>query len=156
MLEDSSRETWRQHLRGPAPLSLAIAASVWVMLLLVVLFGDGTGEPSLNAGLPAPAPPVTRQFNQTLATGSEDLPLDDPRVVRTAATYEPEQIRIAIAGAQGIAVSWSSGNASFRLGQNLVESVVKTSGAEQSLVSSTGPQYHRTCRDGAVSFPTYT
>ena len=36
MAEDS----WKQQLKGPAPLGLGIAASVWVLLLLFVLIGD--------------------------------------------------------------------------------------------------------------------
>ena len=129
-------DSWKQQLKGPAPLSLAIAAVVWGALLLFVLFGeDSTELASHGLGLPVPAPPVTKPFNRRLATGSEDLPLDDARIRRTAATYEPEQIHIALAGPQGVAISWSSGNATFRLGQDASTTPVQTIGAAASQAS---------------------
>ena len=102
MAEDS----WKQQLKGPAPVGLGIAASDWGLLLLKVLF-EG------------------------------DLPYDDPRIRRSASTYEPEQIHLALAGHQAMVVSWSTGNATFRLGQDAGQSSegVETVGSAASQVS---------------------
>ena len=136
MLDDS----WKQQLKGPAPFSLAIAAGVWAILLLVVLFGDSSLD------MPASAP-VTRRFDTRLATGSADLPLDDPRIERRAGTYEPEQIHIALAGPQAMAVSWSTGNASLRMGQDM-SVMPNISGAEVSQVGLGLPEQVLWCLSG--------
>lgn len=131
-----SDDSWKQQLRGPAPLGLAIAGTVWVILLLLVLFGEDARQLAASStSMQVPAAPVTRPFDTRLATGSADLPLDDPRLQRTAATYEPEQISLALAGHQSMFVSWSSGNASFRIAPDAAANeAVETVGAAASQV----------------------
>lgn len=126
-------DSWKQQLKGPGALSLAIAAGVWIVLLLVVLLGGG-GRNASGLARPVPAPPITRPFDHRLQTGSDDLPLDHPRLQRTAAQYEPEQIHLALAGPQAIAVSWSTGNATLQLGQDAASHATPSVGAEKSEV----------------------
>ena len=47
----------------------------------------------------AVGPPVTVNFS-SFQTGSNDVPLSDPRLAKTANATEPEQIHVSLGGAE--------------------------------------------------------
>lgn len=61
-------------------------------------------------------PPVTVPFDSGVGAGSDDLPLDDPRVARPASAKPttPEQILLLLDDKPGVVVSWATGEGVVR------------------------------------------
>lgn len=67
--------------------------------------------------LDGPFEPVTRRFDQSLRRGSDDLPMDHPRLKRNVTSMYPEQIALAISTPSSMWVSWVTGKA--QIGSNV-------------------------------------
>ncbi|RZC62334.1 hypothetical protein C5167_024083 [Papaver somniferum] len=62
--------------------------------------------------LEGPLPPVTRRFDPSLWRGSDDLPMDHPRLRKRVSSMVPEQISLALSSLPtSIWVSWVTGDA---------------------------------------------
>ncbi|KAJ0092155.1 hypothetical protein Patl1_25874 [Pistacia atlantica] len=67
--------------------------------------------------LEGPFEPVTRRFDPSLRTGSDDLPMDHPRLKKNVTSIFPEQIALAISSPTSMWVSWVTGDA--QIGSNV-------------------------------------
>lgn len=63
--------------------------------------------------LDGPFVPVTRRFDASLRRGSDDLPMDHPRLRKNVTSNFPEQIALALSTPNSLWVSWVTGNNSF-------------------------------------------
>ncbi|CAN6486015.1 unnamed protein product [Victoria cruziana] len=61
--------------------------------------------------LDGPFTPVTRRFDPSLRRGSEDLPMNHPRVAKKVGSVFPEQVALAISSPTSMWVSWVTGDA---------------------------------------------
>ncbi|KAK2643886.1 hypothetical protein Ddye_019081 [Dipteronia dyeriana] len=61
--------------------------------------------------------PVTRRFDPSLRRGSDDLPMDHPRLKKNVTSIFPEQIALAISSPTSMWVSWVTGDA--KIGSNV-------------------------------------
>lgn len=69
--------------------------------------------------LEGPFPPVTRRFDSSLRRGSDDLPMDHPRLRKRVSPMFPEQISLALSSQPtSIWVSWVTGDA--QIGSNVI------------------------------------
>ncbi|KAI3870190.1 hypothetical protein MKX03_025786 [Papaver bracteatum] len=69
--------------------------------------------------LEGPFPPVTRRFDLSLRRGSDDLPMDHPRLRKRVSPMFPEQISLALSSQPtSIWVSWVTGDA--QIGSNVI------------------------------------
>lgn len=59
--------------------------------------------------LDGPFKPRTRAFDPSLRRGSDDLPMDDPRLKKKVTSNFPEQIALAISSPTAMWVSWITG-----------------------------------------------
>lgn len=59
--------------------------------------------------LDGPFKPYTKEFDSRLRSGSDDLPLYDPRVVKRVPAIYPEQIVISLSTPDAMWISWVSG-----------------------------------------------
>ena len=86
-------------------------AFVVFVLSLVVLIRSCTAEEGrqIPTTLDGPFKPYTKIFDSSLRSGSDDLPLYDPRVVKRVAAIYPEQINLALSTPDAMWVSWVSG-----------------------------------------------
>ncbi|KAF2314111.1 hypothetical protein GH714_022311 [Hevea brasiliensis] len=65
--------------------------------------------------LEGPFKPVTRTFDSSLRRGSDDLPMDHPRLKKNVTGNFPEQIALAISSPTSMWVSWVTGDAQIGL-----------------------------------------
>lgn len=56
-----------------------------------------------------PFQPTTRSFDPSLRRGSDDLPMDHPRLKRNVTSNFPEQIAIALSTPTSMWISWVTG-----------------------------------------------
>lgn len=61
--------------------------------------------------LDGPFKPVTRRFDPSLRRGSDDLPMNHPRLKKNVTSNFPEQISLAISSPTSMWVSWVTGEA---------------------------------------------
>nr|DAD36965.1 TPA_asm: hypothetical protein HUJ06_007606 [Nelumbo nucifera] len=61
--------------------------------------------------LEGPFRPVTRRFDSSLRGGSDDLPMNHPRLAKKVPSSFPEQIALAISSPTSMWVSWVTGDA---------------------------------------------
>ncbi|XP_010440539.1 PREDICTED: purple acid phosphatase 23-like isoform X1 [Camelina sativa] len=87
------------------PLLMMIALITSMSLLLA------SGEP-IATTLDGPFKPLTRRFDPSLRRGSDDLPMDHPRLrKRNVSSDFPEQIALALSTPTSMWVSWVTGDA---------------------------------------------
>ncbi|KAK9068728.1 hypothetical protein SSX86_012843 [Deinandra increscens subsp. villosa] len=67
--------------------------------------------------LDGPFNPVTRKFDPSLRSGSDDLPMNHPRLKKNVTSNFPEQIALAISSIDSMWVSWITGDA--QIGKNV-------------------------------------
>ncbi|KAK3445123.1 hypothetical protein EUGRSUZ_B02787 [Eucalyptus grandis] len=93
-----------------AILALAQAAA------MMAVMGEGGG--AIPTTLDGPFEPVTRRFDPSLRMGSDDLPMDDPRLKKNVTSSFPEQISLALSSdPSSMWVSWITGDA--QIGKNV-------------------------------------
>lgn len=59
--------------------------------------------------LDGPSKPVTQRLDPSLRRGSDDLPMDHPRLKRNVTGIFPEQISLALSTPNSMWVSWITG-----------------------------------------------
>ncbi|XP_051129157.1 purple acid phosphatase 23 isoform X2 [Andrographis paniculata] len=92
--------------------SLSISSSLLLLLLLLLIMAvaEMSAQP-IPTTLDGPFKPVTVRFNSSLRRGSDDLPMDHPRLRRNATGNFPEQIAIALSNPTSMWISWVTGDA---------------------------------------------
>ncbi|XP_065862881.1 purple acid phosphatase 23 isoform X3 [Euphorbia lathyris] len=68
--------------------------------------------------LEGPFKPTTRRFDSSLRRGSDDLPMDHPRLKKNVTGNFPQQIALAISSPTSMWVSWVTGDA--QIGSNVI------------------------------------
>ncbi|KAF5464921.1 hypothetical protein F2P56_014958 [Juglans regia] len=76
-------------------------------------------EARIPTTLEGPFKPVTQRLDPSLRRGSDDLPMNDPRLKKNVTSNFPEQIALAISSPTSMWVSWITGDA--KVGSNLTE-----------------------------------
>ncbi|KAL6971128.1 Purple acid phosphatase 23 [Sarracenia purpurea var. burkii] len=71
---------------------------------------------SVPSTLEGPFRPVTRRFDPSLRRGSDDLPMDHPRLKRNVTSMFPDQIALALSSPSSMWVSWITGLAKRNFG----------------------------------------
>ncbi|XP_004301530.1 PREDICTED: purple acid phosphatase 23 isoform X2 [Fragaria vesca subsp. vesca] len=94
---------------------------LWMIITSLVLFlvtkmvlGSDHRIPTTLEG---PFKPATRRFDPSLRRGSDDLPMDHPRLKKNVTLNFPEQISLAISSPTAMWVSWVTGDA--QIGKNV-------------------------------------
>lgn len=98
-------------LRGGS-VRMGISRARLVVYALAVLIGSVVAvedRRQIPTTLDGPFKPYTKTFDRSLRSGSDDLPLYDPRVVKRVAAIFPEQIALALSTPDAMWVSWVSG-----------------------------------------------
>ncbi|KAK8518040.1 hypothetical protein V6N13_083094 [Hibiscus sabdariffa] len=88
-----------------------IFISIFIVTKLVV---SGKHIPTTLEG---PFDPTTIRFDPSLRRGSDDIPMDDPRLKKNVTSMFPEQIALALSTPSSIRVSWVTGDA--QIGPNV-------------------------------------
>lgn len=106
---------WKE--RGWRLLVVMECSRGWALVLpsfLVLLFASFVGAADEAKRIPTtlegPFKPYTKKFDTNLRTGSDDLPLYDPRIVKRVPAIYPEQIFLALSTPDAMWVSWVSGD----------------------------------------------
>ena len=84
---------------------LCLAQTIFLIIIAELLAG-GDGIPTTLEG---PFQPVTHRFDSRFRRGSDDLPMDHPRLRRNVTSFFPEQISLAISSPTSMWVSWVTG-----------------------------------------------
>ncbi|WOL18251.1 purple acid phosphatase 23 isoform X1 [Canna indica] len=96
----------------------ASATSLLLLLLLPFLFTAVPQVGGISTTLDGPFAPTTRRFDPSLRRGSDDLPIDHPRLAKRVKSPFPEQISIAASYCpSSLWVSWITGDA--QIGTNV-------------------------------------
>lgn len=96
--------------------AMVSACAVVLSALVAQLWGIGGENVSIRSTLDGPFEPVTVPFDEGLRGHAVDLPSTDPRVVKRAKGFEPEQISLSLSSSyDSIWVSWITGSSSFIL-----------------------------------------
>lgn len=80
-----------------------------IAIILQIILHVGVISQSIPTTLEGPFKPVTRSFDPSLRRGSDDIPMDDPRLKRNVTSMFPEQIALAISSPTSMWVSWVTG-----------------------------------------------
>ncbi|CBI33349.3 unnamed protein product, partial [Vitis vinifera] len=83
-------------------------------MIIADLLTSGDHIPTTLEG---PFQPVTHSFDSRLRRGSDDLPMDHPRLRRNVTSFFPEQISLAISSPTSMWVSWITGDS--QIGSNV-------------------------------------
>ncbi|CAH2056765.1 unnamed protein product [Thlaspi arvense] len=84
-------------------------------VIFLFLVGVAANAQSIPTTLEGPFQPVTRSFDPSLRRGSDDLPMDHPRLKKNVTSMFPEQIALAISSPSSMWVSWVTGDAQIGL-----------------------------------------
>lgn len=79
-----------------------------LMIAKMVITSSSQHIPTTIEG---PFQPTTRSFDPSLRRGSDDLPMDHPRLKRNVTSNFPEQIAIALSTPTSMWISWVTGDA---------------------------------------------
>ncbi|XP_076951645.1 purple acid phosphatase 23-like isoform X1 [Bidens hawaiensis] len=88
------------------------------LVLITLITTISTASCHIPTTLDGPFNPVTRKFDPSLRRGSDDLPMNHPRLKKNATSNFPEQIALAIASQNSMWVSWITGDA--QIGKNVI------------------------------------
>lgn len=80
-----------------------------LIFLVVTKMVVGTDQTHIPTTLEGPFKPATRRFDPSLRRGSDDLPMDHPRLKKNVTLNFPEQIALAISSPTSMWVSWVTG-----------------------------------------------
>lgn len=102
---------------------LCLALTIFLMIIADLL----TSGDHIPTTLEGPFQPVTHSFDSRLRRGSDDLPMDHPRLRRNVTSFFPEQISLAISSPTSMWVSWITGTShdiSFHVSMQLSNGLV--------------------------------
>ncbi|XP_024983225.1 purple acid phosphatase 23 isoform X1 [Cynara cardunculus var. scolymus] len=85
-----------------------------IMIMVVMIMSASAQIPTTLDG---PFKPVTRKFDPSLRLGSDDLPMNHPRLKKNVTSNFPEQIALALSSPNSMWVSWITGDA--QIGKNV-------------------------------------
>lgn len=91
---------------------MEVDCKVWVLLVVTFIMLVNTTiaqNRAIPTTLDGPFEPVTRAFDRSLRRGSDDLPLDHPRLKRNVSGMFPEQIALAVSSPTSMWVTWVTG-----------------------------------------------
>ncbi|XP_077227522.1 purple acid phosphatase 23 isoform X2 [Tasmannia lanceolata] len=88
---------------------------LWKQLFLFLFLVEMVAGKHIPTTLEGPFTPATRSFDSSLRQGSDDLPMDDPRLAKKAHSIFPEQIALAISSPTSMWVSWVTGDSQIGL-----------------------------------------
>ncbi|KAM1301927.1 purple acid phosphatase 23-like isoform X2 [Malus sylvestris] len=86
----------------------------WVTLIIFLTVTEmavALTQSPIPTTLEGPFVPATRRFDPSLRRGSDDLPMDHPRLKKNVTSNFPEQIALAISSPTAMWVSWVTGDA---------------------------------------------
>ena len=86
-----------------------ITSLVLLMVAKMVMLGSDQARDHIPTTLEGPFKPATRRFDPSLRRGSDDLPMDHPRLKKNVTLNFPEQISLAISSPTAMWVSWVTG-----------------------------------------------
>ncbi|XP_057499700.1 purple acid phosphatase 23 isoform X2 [Actinidia eriantha] len=90
-----------------------VASIFFLIILQFVVISQSID--SILTTLEGPFEPKTRRFDRSLRQGSDDLPMDHPRLKKNVTSVFPEQIALAISSSTSMWVSWVTGDAQIGL-----------------------------------------
>lgn len=82
-------------------------------ILVITLLCITTQQQNIPTTLEGPFKPTTRIFDSSLRRGSDDLPMNHPRLKKNVTSIFPEQIALAISSSTSMWVSWVTGTYNF-------------------------------------------
>lgn len=82
------------------------ARKLLILLIITEMVVVGNAIPTTLEG---PFRPVTIHFDPSLRQGSDDLPMDHPKLKRNVTSIFPEQVSLAISSPTSMWVSWVTG-----------------------------------------------
>ncbi|XP_057960014.1 purple acid phosphatase 23 isoform X2 [Malania oleifera] len=89
---------------------------LWIpFAIFLIVIQTVLPEKHIPTTLEGPFEPVTRRFDPSLRRGSDDLPMDHPRLKKNVTAVFPEQIALAISSPTSMWVSWITGDAQIGL-----------------------------------------
>ncbi|KAF4370860.1 hypothetical protein G4B88_012660 [Cannabis sativa] len=91
---------------------------LWIQLsiILAMVMMMMMTKAHIPTTLEGPFEPITQQFDSSLRRGSDDLPMNHPRLMKNVTSNFPEQIAIALSSSPtSIWVSWVTGDAQIGL-----------------------------------------
>ncbi|KAK1592818.1 hypothetical protein Q3G72_030872 [Acer saccharum] len=88
-----------------------------LLTIILVTMEVVVTEQRIPTTVEGPFEPVTRRFDPSLRRGSDDLPIDHPRLKKNVTSIFPEQIALAISSPTSMWVSWVTGDA--KIGSNV-------------------------------------
>ncbi|XP_030509452.2 purple acid phosphatase 23 isoform X1 [Cannabis sativa] len=95
------------------PNLLWIQLSIILTMVMMMMMMTKAHIPTTLEG---PFEPITQQFDSSLRRGSDDLPMNHPRLMKNVTSNFPEQIAIALSSSPtSIWVSWVTGDAQIGL-----------------------------------------
>lgn len=97
-------------MKGYTALGIIVTFSLFLTKLVV----SGKHIPTTLEG---PFDPVTTRFDPSLRRGSDDIPMDDPKLKKNVTSMFPEQIALALSTPTSMWVSWVTGDA--QIGPNV-------------------------------------
>ncbi|CAL5347564.1 unnamed protein product [Camellia sinensis] len=89
---------------------MGIASIVFFIFLDMVVIAQ-----TIPTTLQGPFTPVTHSMDPSLRLGSDDLPMDNPRLKRNVTAMFPEQIALALSSSSSMWVSWVTGDSQIGL-----------------------------------------
>uniref|UniRef100_M1D310 Nucleotide pyrophosphatase/phosphodiesterase n=1 Tax=Solanum tuberosum TaxID=4113 RepID=M1D310_SOLTU len=82
-----------------------ICTTLWLQFFVVIIVAK-----RIPTTLDGPFKPLTHRFDPLLHKGSDDLPMDHPRLKRNVISFFPEQIALALSTTSSLMwISWITG-----------------------------------------------
>ncbi|KAH6834598.1 purple acid phosphatase 23 [Perilla frutescens var. hirtella] len=98
------------------------------VFLMIIYKAVAASSQHIPTTLEGPFEPVTRRFDPSLRRGSDDLPMDHPRLRKNVTSNFPEQIALALSTPASMWISWVTGDA--QIGLNVTPVDPKTVASE--------------------------
>lgn len=94
---------------------VCLALTIFLIIKGDLLASGDEDDVDIATTLEGPFQPVTHRFDSRFRRGSDDLPMDHPRLKRNVTSFFPEQISLAISSPTSMWVSWITGIFFLRL-----------------------------------------
>lgn len=97
------------QLRKVCTPRMIILRLVITAVSVIIIPSVDSRQQRIPTTLEGPFEPVTRRFDPSLRSGSDDLSMDHPRLRRNVTGMVPEQIALALSTPTSVWVSWVTG-----------------------------------------------